>query len=561
LDRLEEARLRDSYLKAKEIFEKIKSSQRTLQGLSFFTEEERNSWWEWQTEMERVKETENYLQEKAGVIQEELQKTEETLKKAEREFKELERKKERINQGLRLELENYERDEQACQRKEANAKEINKLIKIALVASGLTALAYIVHPVKVISVPLIGGILLAGFLFILFLKANWCRSRVDQLWISLQKESSLTGIPASSPKELWEKFAFIDESWRQKANILNDLRVKDKHLRTNLEEIEKKELTEIKQKLKEFQRKIEEVKLRSRVESLEIYSQNLKQKQEIENRLKVWRNSLAHIFPGQEKGKEDKLLFWGEKLKKLEVYKEKARGIDFNEKKREEEKNRKDNLRLKIEEIRQQMKTFRKELSEVEREINSLELENEFIPVETMVDLRAVEEKLVNFRVELDRQTEAVLDTLKVFEEIEAEEKSKIAALFGKKSPVSEIFFMVTKGRYNQVVFDQETETIKVALNNEEWLLADQLSAGAYDQLYFSIRLALGKILLENEKGFFILDDPFIKADPRRLETQMNVLRQIVNQGWQVLYFSAKGEIKECLKKDIEKTFVRLFQV
>ncbi|MCL0077979.1 hypothetical protein M1N61_02895, partial [Peptococcaceae bacterium] len=83
-------------------------------------------------------------------------------------------------------------------------------------------------------------------------------------------------------------------------------------------------------------------------------------------------------------------------------------------------------------------------------------------------------------------------------------------------------------------------------------LEAEKLSGGAYDQLYFSIRLALGEKLLKGKKGFFIMDDPFIKADPDRLQRQIEMLRKISESGWQVIYFSAKSEIKYTLKEDIE---------
>jgi hypothetical protein len=78
-------------------------------------------------------------------------------------------------------------------------------------------------------------------------------------------------------------------------------------------------------------------------------------------------------------------------------------------------------------------------------------------------------------------------------------------------------------------------------------LEAEKLSGGAYDQLYLSIRLALGEKLLKGKKGFFIMDDPFVKADSDRLKRQIEMLWRIKDLGWQILYFSAKGEIKDIL--------------
>ena len=52
----------------------------------------------------------------------------------------------------------------------------------------------------------------------------------------------------------------------------------------------------------------------------------------------------------------------------------------------------------------------------------------------------------------------------------------------------------------------------------------------------------------------------FIKSDIERLQRQMNVLWKIVDEGWQILYFTAKEEVKEALKKDIMEEKVNLIE-
>jgi len=76
--------------------------------------------------------------------------------------------------------------------------------------------------------------------------------------------------------------------------------------------------------------------------------------------------------------------------------------------------------------------------------------------------------------------------------------------------------------------------------------------------LYFSIRLALGEKLLGGEKGFFILDDPFVKASRNRLKVLIKMLKDISKSGWQIIYISAKEEIKETLGKDDEVKLIEL---
>ena len=94
---------------------------------------------------------------------------------------------------------------------------------------------------------------------------------------------------------------------------------------------------------------------------------------------------------------------------------------------------------------------------------------------------------------------------MRIFEEIRAEEEEKVSDLFGKDSPVSEYFQKITDGIYEEVEYTTEKK-IQVRLRNRDTLDAKKLSGGAYDQLYLSIRLALGEKILKGEKGFFIME-------------------------------------------------------
>ena len=84
---------------------------------------------------------------------------------------------------------------------------------------------------------------------------------------------------------------------------------------------------------------------------------------------------------------------------------------------------------------------------------------------------------------------------------------------------------------------------------------------GAYDQLYLSVRLTLGEKLLKGGKGFFIMDYPFIKADKERLQRQIDILKRISESGWQIIYFTAKDEVKDVLKKDIQSGNVQYIPI
>jgi exonuclease SbcC len=111
------------------------------------------------------------------------------------------------------------------------------------------------------------------------------------------------------------------------------------------------------------------------------------------------------------------------------------------------------------------------------------------------------------------------------------------------------------------VLFNQGRGQIEVRRKDGVILEAEKLSGGAYDQLYLAIRLALGERILQGTKGFFIMDDPFVKADTARLQKQIEVLQRITQLGWQVLYFSAKAEIKDALKTPIKRGTVNYLEI
>jgi len=154
-----------------------------------------------------------------------------------------------------------------------------------------------------------------------------------------------------------------------------------------------------------------------------------------------------------------------------------------------------------------------------------------------------------------------VLKVIEIFEEIGVEEKGKVSELFGKKSDISGYFNKITGGVYEEVLFNRETERIEVKRKDGTILHAEKLSGGAYDQLYLSIRLVLGEKILKGKKGFFIMDDPFIKADTDRLHRQLEMLMKISELGWQVIYFSAKGEVIDVLNEGIKKGLINYVEL
>ncbi|HPZ40686.1 MAG TPA: hypothetical protein PLB53_08245, partial [Candidatus Atribacteria bacterium] len=364
---------------------------------------------------------------------------------------------------------------------------------------------------------------------------------------------SKLGIEAESVEKILFNIQRFDEGYHRKFEELQDIRRKRENLEEKIENLQSKKIPEIENKLKSLEEKIEEIKRKSKEGSLEEYTEKLKLKQKLERLLGEQRSILKSHLGEKGKSLEENISYWSEEIEKLEIYEDKAKNVKYSETAVVDLGKKKAELEEKLKDINEIMKAIRKDLDDIERKVNEiLRLEEEYLHCKTLVDLEAVKDELQKFVDECENNRSNVLEVIRIFEEIEAEEKEKVSELFGRGSSTSKYFGEITDGLYEEVVFNREEERIKVRRKDNMMLEAEKLSGGAYDQLYFSIRLALGERLLENKKGFFIMDDPFIKADPDRLRRQIETLKRITELGWQVMYFSAKGEIKEALREDID---------
>lgn len=241
------------------------------------------------------------------------------------------------------------------------------------------------------------------------------------------------------------------------------------------------------------------------------------------------------------------------RIKELEHFKDRGTGIGYNQEKYEEIKSRAFALQEKLKEVGSRIEQIRDGMGNFEARANDIFVDSgERLYCKTLVDLEEIFKRLNNFIEDNDRRRDDLKDAFDLLNNIELKEKERVLELFNSDGlSVSHVFSMITGGLYNEVIYDREGEHLKVKRNSGEIIDAEKLSGGAYDQLYLAIRIALGEKLLHSEKGFFILDDPFIKSDIQRIERQIDTLKKIHNMGWQIIYFSCKNEIKDVLLDDI----------
>ncbi|WP_424016184.1 ATP-binding protein (plasmid) [Halorientalis pallida] len=145
----------------------------------------------------------------------------------------------------------------------------------------------------------------------------------------------------------------------------------------------------------------------------------------------------------------------------------------------------------------------------------------------------------------IERDADFSRKALEVFERIEAQEEQKLATLFDPEGPASETFSRLTGGRYTEVAYDADDHGLTVEHADGRGFGPEVLSQGTTDQLYFATRVSLAQQLLGQEPGFLLLDDPFLAADSDRLQQGFESLLDLADDGWQILYLTAKEEVSQ----------------
>jgi chromosome segregation ATPase len=550
---LENARKREKYEKGKESLDKLTVTLGKFNHLEIYNENDRQIW------RDGEKEVKTYSEEKEGLLtalqqnQEEFKETNEKLREVEIDFQVLDDRKKKLDNETKPELKNYEIKSGDSIKKERINKFFTSIGIISVILLGISLLGVILNaslPFYILAVFFSILAVISGILKFQLVKDDaWLAKEFERIKLNLSKY----GLDAKDMGKILSNIQKFNEEYDKKNSELQAIKRKKENLEGKINELRNTTIPNLDKKMKDAGDKIDEIKIKSGEESLGNYTEKIKSKQKLESLIEEQKSVLKSHFGENSEILEKSILQWEKDIGIFAEYKEKSREIKYSEAAVSEMEEKKRGFEEKLEEINDKMESLQKEMEYVQRKVNEiLGVEEEYLYCKTAVDLEAVKDRLQRFINKNESNKDNVLKAIKIFEEIEAEEKEKVSELFGKESSISKYFNEITDGFYQEVNFSQETEEIEVKRMDGEILGAEKLSGGAYDQLYFSIRLALGEKLLKGNKGFFIMDDPFVKADPDRLKRQIDTLKNIIQLGWQVLYFSAKGEIHDALKMDIE---------
>ena len=553
IDDLEDSRNREKYEKGKEALDKLKDSVKRLKELKDYNEEDAQLWGYCKGDIEKYKEEKQKLLSEQKENEEELKKITAKSKEKKRDFQVLNDRKNVIDNDVKPELRNYEKEKIEITKNENKSKSFSFLRISSVILLTLSLIGTIIKP----SLTFIVLIILFSILFLISLYPIFVlskkRSQLGGLFEKIRLILSKYSLSSETFENMLSSIQKFDEEFLKQSEEIQELKRGEDTLKQKIITIKDRLIPEKEQKIKTAKEKIDRIKKKSGEDILKGYTKKVKIRNNKEKTISEQSGVLKSIVGESEGTIEKNITFWEIELVELEDYKDKAMGIVYDKKKVEKLKGEKSQIEDELEQMIDRKKIYQRKLEEIERETNNLLLlESDFLHCRASVDLQGVKTKLQDFLNENENIRDNVLETIKIFDEIESEEKEKVSELFGEDSSISKYFSNITNGLYENVFFSQETGKIEVIRKDGKILEVEKLSGGAYDQLYLSIRLALGEKLLKGNKGFFIMDDPFVKSDEIRLKRQIKMLMNISKMGWQILYFSAKREVRDALKSYIK---------
>ena len=560
------AQNREVYEKGIEALGQLKSALAETEKLKDFNQGDYDSWQRTESNLVHFRSDLRRLEEEIDQHKKALQATRADLDQTKRAFKKTEQETVLVSEEIEPLMSDYQQESIKVQRQEklADSTFYKRTAFLSTLVFLLTLAGSIVQPSWWLFI-------LLSFSFVLTVLLAWAKyaflkkkSRLAEIEAQVFSEAEKSGLPADNIKTVRASVNRIKNDLAAIADQLNDAE-KEAEWQQKEEARLRREREEKLSRIEEAEQQINHVRHKTGLDEIEQLNTALARKEKQKGEAEKQKSILSsHFGQGADlPSDEARIKFWQAQVTGIEEYADSARGLKYNQ--QESEK-----LHEKIEELAQVRKDLKgklqersDELRDIEKGVNELlhDSEESSLPCQTTVDLEVVQLKLGKWIQGHDDNKANASLAIEILSCLEQEEEEKVTALFGSDNRVSEYFSQISGGRYREVIFESRENLIRVIRSDGTGLDAYQLSGGAYDQLYFSIRLALGEKLLEGNKGFFILDDPFVKADPERLKLLLAMLADISSKGWQILYFSAKGEVKDELQQKINQGEVREFTV
>lgn len=551
---LEEARKREKYEEGDRAYQALISAQKELKELEVYTSDDADVWAGCERDIKSWTKDKESLESEVDTKKRELEQKAGELDEKRVAFQALNERKKRIDNEIKPEIKSYEMRAGELKLKEAKSRFYTTAMITSAGLLSISMLGVIANPSPLLYALLVIFLVSTGLFAILRFSLTKEKAWLAGVFERIRLAASRFELPGETAEEILSGIQEFEEEHSKRNEELEQATRRVSILENEITRLVETDLTGIEKKIRQATEKIESVSLKVGLRTLREYRRKLELKLSHERSAETQLEVLKSHFGSRGEELEVNLAYWLDQIEALKEFENKAKDITYDEKTVSKLKAEQETLQSEEEELESKITDFYSRLKEIEREVNEiLQLEDDYLHCDTSVDMEAIRDKLLDFVTGVEKEKDNALIAISIFENLEREEEEKISSLFGRDSPISKHFREITGGIYQEVEFIVgDVKKVQVRLKDGSALDAANLSGGAYDQLYLSVRVALGEKLLKGSKGFFIMDDPFVKADKERLERQIDILRSISKLGWQIIYFTAKDEVRDVLKHDIE---------
>jgi uncharacterized protein YhaN len=557
---LERARLKEKFESGKQHLEAIRENLENLEIVKDYHEEELNKWQNIESFVEEKTKEKEQVNQQLQSREEERQDTEKKLEKYKSQFHISQKRKTDIEEKLRPLFRKWNDANELFARRNAGKNYFKIITSIFLIFSVLTTVGLYREPqLYMMLIAIAAGTItfaMALFYYFRFVKPQGELKQMEQ---NIFNRAGELGLPGDTIPQIQEQIQRFEENLQRQQQRVSGTEGRLAYLKYSCRSLRKERLAHIETRLTDARQSLRIIQAKQNVEAVEIYRERLWQRREYEQNIKESMTTLKSLFGIKGENMAESIKYWQAELQDLREYKDIPVEIEFNEKLLEKKKTSQKEIQEKIDELHRRLRDFRDRLADLERRTRGITLpDEELLPCRSLNDLYQLKQYLQDYLKNFEHHQQTTRTAIEILEEIEQDEKQKVSILFGEDSSISHRYEVITEGLYPAVHYESDTASIKIKRRDGKFLPAAWLSSGAYDQLYFVIRMALSEKLLRNRKGFFILDDPFVKSDGERLRRQLEVLLDFSQRGWQIIYFSAKDEVRTVLQKYIEQNKVNL---
>lgn len=133
----------------------------------------------------------------------------------------------------------------------------------------------------------------------------------------------------------------------------------------------------------------------------------------------------------------------------------------------------------------------------------------------------------------LKKKKEALIIALSVLKECIREYQYRYIGIL--EDLLSRSFARITHGKYS-VALERATLEPVLSAGSQSKIKKESLSVGAQEQLYFAMRLSMAYLLSKNILLPFLLDDPFVHYDAKRLENVRFILSNVKKTNQIILF-------------------------